>query len=194
MIYSLSLTYGGARKGTWQELGWNDFTPLNYSSARLLSLRLFVILPCFMTFRSELKEYILDNETCVTLIVIRLLLSVATYLFFCMLTCELSILCCLPRWCMWRAVQEWRGVSCSITVHMHSRLHRNNMPWVQHSSSLQQSCMVYALLHVMLARLLCTPSIGTICHMCFNVHAVHILSISQFYHICQFHIFKFVVS
>ena len=43
----------------WQELGRNDFKP-NFGSTRLLSLRLLVILPLFVTFRPEPKEYILD--------------------------------------------------------------------------------------------------------------------------------------
>ena len=39
----------------------NDAKP-NFGSARLLTLCLFVILLRFMTFRPELKEYILNNE------------------------------------------------------------------------------------------------------------------------------------
>ena len=58
--FSLSLKIWRQPK-KWQELRRNKLKP-NFSSARLPTLRLFVILLCFVTFRSELKEYIPDNE------------------------------------------------------------------------------------------------------------------------------------
>ena len=60
---SLSLRYGGNCK-SGNKPGQNDLKP-NFRSTRLLTLCLFVILLCFVTFRPELKEYTPNNKnTC----------------------------------------------------------------------------------------------------------------------------------
>ena len=48
-------------KEEWPELRRNELKP-NFSLARLLTVPLFVILPSFVAFCTELKEIIPNNE------------------------------------------------------------------------------------------------------------------------------------